>query len=272
MLSAVDIASRGAFIICVNINCFLRYSRKIGREESMKEFYPEELLEFDGKDGKPVYIAHQGKVYDVSGSKLWKGGVHMKRHHAGQDLTTDIRAAPHEADVLERYPQIGIVKKKEDVPERVAPKALEKLLRRYPMLRRHPHPMTVHFPIVFMIAAPVFAVLYLLTGNQSFETTSFHCLGTGLFFTPIVILTGFYTWWLNYFAKPTRPISIKQILSGVLLVVALIAFRWRLGVPDVLIDFGPLSIIYLLLVLSLAPMVATIGWFGAELTFPIERE
>ena len=36
----------------------------------MREFDVEALSEFNGKDGKPTYVAHEGKVYDVSASKL----------------------------------------------------------------------------------------------------------------------------------------------------------------------------------------------------------
>jgi len=39
----------------------------------MKEFDFEDLSDFDGKNGKPAYIAHGGKVYDVSQSGLWEG-------------------------------------------------------------------------------------------------------------------------------------------------------------------------------------------------------
>ena len=53
----------------------------------MKEYTPDELAGYNGAEGKPIYIAHDGKVYDVSESKLWRNGVHMKRHHAGNDLT-----------------------------------------------------------------------------------------------------------------------------------------------------------------------------------------
>jgi len=52
--------------------------------------------------------------------------------------TSDIQAAPHETDVLERYPQVGILKK--DVVEQEIPAALAWLLKKFPMLRRHPHP------------------------------------------------------------------------------------------------------------------------------------
>lgn len=59
------------------------------------ELNMEELAQKDGKEGRPVYIAYEGKIYDVSQSKLWKTGTHMKRHPSGKDLTTDMSAAPH---------------------------------------------------------------------------------------------------------------------------------------------------------------------------------
>ena len=143
----------------------------------MKEIDSRELSEGNGQDGKPVYIAHQGKVFDVSGSKLWKGGLHMKRHHAGKDLTTDIQGAPHGTEVLERYPQVAVLKKGEGA-EREIPESLSRLLSRFPMLRRHPHPMTIHFPIVFMFSTTLFNLLYLLTGVRSFELDRFKLPGS----------------------------------------------------------------------------------------------
>ena len=72
---------------------------------NMKEFKADELAEYNGENGKPIYIAYEGKVYDVSQSKLWRKGLHMKRHRAGHDLTNDLQAAPHEEDVIQRYPR-----------------------------------------------------------------------------------------------------------------------------------------------------------------------
>ncbi len=56
----------------------------------MKEFDLTSLSRFNGQDGNAVYIVYQGRVIDVSQSKLWKTGLHMKRHQAGSDLTEDI--------------------------------------------------------------------------------------------------------------------------------------------------------------------------------------
>jgi predicted heme/steroid binding protein/uncharacterized membrane protein len=237
----------------------------------MKEIESRELSEGDGQDGKPVYIAHQGKVFDLSESTLWKGGLHMKRHHAGKDLTTDIQGAPHGTEVLERYPQVAVLKKGE-VTERQIPESLSRLLSRFPMLRRHPHPMTIHFPIVFMFSTTLFNLLYLLTGVRSFELTALNCLGAGILFTPAAMATGYYTWWLNYLAKPVRSVSIKKKVSVILLSTEIVAFLWRITVPDILNAFSLASLIYSLLILSLLPLATVLGWFGAQLTFPIERD
>jgi predicted heme/steroid binding protein/uncharacterized membrane protein len=237
----------------------------------MKKFNADSLSGYNGEDNRPVYIVYKDRVIDVSGSRLWKTGTHMKRHHAGTDLTTDIKAAPHDINVLDRYPQVGIFVK--EVPDDIrVPAFLEKLMARFPMLRRHPHPMTVHFPIVFMTAAAVFTVLYLITGLRSFETTAFHCLGGGVIFSLVAISTGLYTWWLNYHAKPVRAVKIKLRISPLMFAVSLAAFIWRLVSPEVLLHLEGIGYLHLFLVLSLFPMVGVIGWFGAELTFPVEEK
>ena len=236
----------------------------------MQEFDIAELKKFDGNNGRPVYVAHKGKVYDVSNSKLWKNGLHMKRHHAGHDLTVDIQGAPHEPDVLERYPQIGTLKK--EVVELEIPQPLALLLEKVPMLRRHPHPMTVHFPIVFAFSTTIFNILYLVAGIKSLEVTAFHSLGAGILFTAVAIVTGLYTWWLNYLAKPLRAVNIKLTFALILLAVQIITFIWRLKVPHVMESIQGANLIYLLLILSLFPIVVVIGWFGAFLTFPVEKD
>jgi predicted heme/steroid binding protein/uncharacterized membrane protein len=235
----------------------------------MQEFDITELEKFDGNNGRPVYVAHKGKVYDVSKSKLWKNGLHMKRHHAGNDLTGDIQGAPHEPDVLERYPQVGTLKK--EVMELEIPQPLTWLLGKIPMLRRHPHPMTVHFPIVFAFSTTIFNILYLVTDIKSLEITALHCLGAGILFTAVAIATGLYTWWINYMLKPLKAVKVKMPLSITLLVTQIIAFVWRIKVPDVIDSTQGVNIIYFLLVLSFFPMVVVIGWFGAFLTFPVEE-
>lgn len=230
----------------------------------------EELAECNGADRKPAHIAYDGRVTDVSQSRLWEGGVHMKRHQAGADLTVAMQAAPHGPEVLQHFPEVGVLKSKKP-SERPMPRVVSNLLRRFPVLRRHLHPSVVHFPTAFMFAAPLFNILYLITGIRSFEITALHCMGAGILFTPLAILTGLFTWWLNYLAKPMRPVTIKIRLSLVLMAASVIAFVWRMAVPGLLSSLGVADVIYFSLVLSFIPLVTIIGWFGGIMTFPIER-
>jgi predicted heme/steroid binding protein len=67
----------------------------------------EDLRHFDGKENLPAYIGYKGKVYNVSSSKLWKDGTHLKKHQAGSDLTDALKTAPHGEDRILRMPEVG---------------------------------------------------------------------------------------------------------------------------------------------------------------------
>ncbi|MGA7563335.1 MAG: DUF2231 domain-containing protein [Desulfobaccales bacterium] len=256
--------------------------------EDQRRFTPEELAQFKGADGQPVYVAYQGRVYDVSGSGLWRGGKHMAVHLAGADLTGELPAALHGEEVFQRYPQVGVVLevpssleaslgKVSEPQEAETPPAppgrLRRLLQRFPILRRHPHPMVVHFPIVFLVSAPVFTLLYLLTGVRSFEVTGFHCLGGGVLFTPVALITGLATWWYNYEWRPLRPIIIKLTLTPIMLALGAGAFAWRWLDPEVLAALGDWTgKVYLGMILALGLLVSLIAWYGGTLVFPLHRD
>jgi predicted heme/steroid binding protein len=75
----------------------------------LRRFTRKELAQYHGKDGAPAFIAYEGKVYDVSRSFLWQDGRHQVLHMAGVDLTAGLDQAPHGADLLERFPVIGML-------------------------------------------------------------------------------------------------------------------------------------------------------------------
>ena len=77
-------------------------------DEDTKTFTPEELAKYDGKDGRPAYIAVDGKVYDVTNSEMWKGGKHQGRFQAGKDYSEEIKnLSPHGASKLDGLPVVG---------------------------------------------------------------------------------------------------------------------------------------------------------------------
>jgi predicted heme/steroid binding protein/uncharacterized membrane protein len=236
-----------------------------------KKIDEEELASNDGKGGRPTYISHGGRVIDVSNSTLWAEGTHMGRHAAGKDLTADIEAAPHGTEVLDRYPQVGELSKRA-VMETHLPGTLSRFLALHPFFRRHPHPATVHFPIVLALCTSFFSILYAVTGNSSFDQSAWYCLIGALLFTPVAIVTGLLTWWINYAARAMFPIAVKQILSAFVFVALLVLFVWRLILPDPPTGFSVGTILYFALVLAVGPAVLVVSYYGGTLTFPLERE
>lgn len=67
---------------------------------------PDELKAFDGKEGRKALVSVEGVIYDVTDSRLWKNGRHT-RHIAGEDLSSSIKQAPHDAAKLEAFPKVG---------------------------------------------------------------------------------------------------------------------------------------------------------------------
>ena len=84
-----------------------------------KTFTAEELAAFDGKDGRKAYTAYEGKVYDVTDSKLWKLGEHFGLK-AGIDLTAKMAEAPHGSEVFDTFTPIGTLASTGAAPAMVA--------------------------------------------------------------------------------------------------------------------------------------------------------
>lgn len=74
-----------------------------------KKLSKKDVASFDGKDGRPAYVAYKGKVYDVTDSLFWTDGNHLEAHFAGTDLTSELDNAPHGEDVFEGIAMVGIL-------------------------------------------------------------------------------------------------------------------------------------------------------------------
>lgn len=72
----------------------------------MKKYSPQQLALRNGQDREEIWIAYQGKIYDVTNSKFWRNGTHYE-HWSGQDLTDELKDAPHTEKVFERLDVIG---------------------------------------------------------------------------------------------------------------------------------------------------------------------
>lgn len=60
----------------------------------------------NGQDKPQIWVAYDGLIYDVGESKLWRKGKHYE-HWAGQDLTDELKDAPHTETVFEKFKVVG---------------------------------------------------------------------------------------------------------------------------------------------------------------------
>jgi predicted heme/steroid binding protein len=86
-----------------------RLKKVIGgdKHRAGQDLTPEELAYYDGKEGRPGFIAYEGTIYDVSKSGIWYDGVHFFRHPAGADLTRFLKLAPHGEENILKMPEVG---------------------------------------------------------------------------------------------------------------------------------------------------------------------
>jgi predicted heme/steroid binding protein/uncharacterized membrane protein len=227
--------------------------------DSMQDFDPKSLEKFDGQEGRPCYVAVKGKVYDLSGSDLWKGGKHMGRHTAARELGDAIKNAPHEETVLNAFPQVGIIKTPSDTKIKQPP-AWAALL-----LKQHPHHVAVHFPLALLFLAPLFLILYYFTGNVYLERTCYYLGVTGLLTAVPAILTGFFHWFFKY-AGSTKSLYLFKMTVSLLLFVYTAAVVYIHTVRGILSP-EPADVLMLILYLLLIPLAGITGHTGGKIAF-----
>ncbi len=74
--------------------------------DKLQEYSKSYLALRNGQDKPQIWVAYKGIIYDVSDSRLWKNGKHYE-HWAGQDLTDELKDAPHTEQVFAKFEVVG---------------------------------------------------------------------------------------------------------------------------------------------------------------------
>ncbi|MDR1727752.1 MAG: hypothetical protein LBT74_07485 [Acidobacteriota bacterium] len=239
----------------------------------------DELSKHDGKDGNTAYVAANGKVYDVSASRLWKDGAHMGQHHAGADLTQSLGRAPHGPEVLERFKDVGELAASAASQEGDAaadatapppPRASETPWWARLMLAMKSHPITIHFPQALFVFAPVFLTLYYVTDGTAFSQPAFE--RTALFLLVAALLTaipatatGVVHWWFKYGGKSRPVFKLKMLLSPLLVILAAGTVGVHIGKGELPADAPSVGL--LILYWLHFPIVTVLGKAGGNIVF-----
>lgn len=246
----------------------------VEQSPNIKRFTPEELSQYDGKEGRQALIAYKGKVYDVTSSRLWRGGVHVRAHHAGDDLSASMPAAPHDSDVMDEMEIVGVLydPAEDEAGGLPDPPALVAF-----SLDHHLHPIAVHFPTGLGAVSPLFFIASFVL--QAVSPQAYEGLQHAAFWSLLVcllgcipsIVTGWVSWKYNYASTWTPIYRVKWYGSGVLVLLctAAICFKFfaHAGLATVALS-DPLTWVYAVLLVMVAVNVAVLGHFGGKITFP----
>lgn len=77
--------------------------------EETKTYTTQQLALRNGQDREEIWVALDGVIYDVTTSRMWRDGKHYE-HWAGQDLSDELKDAPHSRDVFNKFKTVGYLK------------------------------------------------------------------------------------------------------------------------------------------------------------------
>jgi len=130
-----------------------------------------------------------------------------------------------------------------------------------------PHAVAAHFPNALLPTCFLFLIIYIFSGQASFETTTFYLLLVIFVAVPPTFVFGLLDWKLKYSGELT-PIFRKKIIFGtLLLVLSFIVTAWRWSNPEVLTAGGLSACAYSILILLMLACVVVLGHYGGLLVF-----
>ncbi len=133
------------------------------------------------------------------------------------------------------------------------------------------HALFVHFPTALYPVAIIFLFLALIFERESFSNSYFYLMIIATFFTPISHYTGILEWKKKFRGARTH-IFINKIRFGIILnVVGGLCTTWYWLCPGILGHIGVFNIAFIILNISIIPIVAYLGHLGGRLVYGLPR-
>ncbi len=137
----------------------------------------------------------------------------------------------------------------------------------YLLSRFHLHPIMSHLPNALFPVSLLFLILYMLYGNPKFECVSFYMVIAGTIAAPLTLLSGMLDWIILYKKGTSSIFPLKIKLGIALTVVGLVLIFLHSVSPNIVINKGFLSYIYLVILGCASGMVGVLGYLGGKLVF-----
>lgn len=133
------------------------------------------------------------------------------------------------------------------------------------------HVVLVHFPTALYPVAMIFLFLALIFDKESFSNSYFYLMLIATLFTPLSHYTGILEWRKKFRGARTH-IFINKIRYGIILnVVGGLCTTWYWLCPGILDHIGVYSIVFVILNISIIPIVTYLGHLGGRLVYGLPR-
>ncbi|MFQ5330335.1 MAG: DUF2231 domain-containing protein [Thermodesulfobacteriota bacterium] len=126
----------------------------------------------------------------------------------------------------------------------------------------HIHTILIHFTNALYPVAALFIFLFLIFGSSSLNETYLYIMLLATISTPISYVAGIYEWKRRY-QGAMKPIFVSKIRYGpVIFIIGGLCTLWRYLSPSILENFGITSVLFILLNLSILPVLVYLGHLG----------
>jgi len=131
----------------------------------------------------------------------------------------------------------------------------------------HLHSMSTHFTNALYPVAVFFLVLFKIYDHDPFRSTYSYLLLLALASSPVTFATGIIEWQQKYKGAKVR-IFIRKRAGGIVLMCAGSGIAgWNYFSPDIVTGSGTGFFIFMLLNVSIIPLVGYLGYLGGKLVF-----
>ncbi len=131
----------------------------------------------------------------------------------------------------------------------------------------HFHTMLIHFTNALYPVGILFMSLLLIFGSASFNQTYFYIMILATLSTPVSYVTGIIEWKRRY-QGAMKPIFVSKIRYGpVVFIIGGCCTLWRYLSPAVLESGGVASVAFILLNLSILPVLVYLGHLGGVILY-----
>ena len=131
----------------------------------------------------------------------------------------------------------------------------------------HLHGISVHFTAALYPVAVLFMFLFLLFGKTSFLQTHFYMMVLATLSLPFSYFTGTLEWKQKYEGARLPIFTAKIYCSIAVFVIGAFSTLWLALSPGVLERGGVVMAAYILLNLSILPLVVCLGYLGAKVLY-----